>query len=339
MANLRVDSATSTRAMAHAAIGNEHSSLSKDEEILLAKEQEAQAFADVIKAGHEVVCPVVFELDELAQGKAEESLDKDSDDKSDMPVGYMSKQELLAEEQEIKELLKKAYSNLKDSGKVNVSDEQDAILERLISSIGIAFETRNAEEERSDIAGASRVVDVPEDGVIETFKDRAQERVRSAKHKSKKARSADDAIQLDALEQLGELVASGDNFADYVSEHDKFVKASSFTLEQFNKNHEEFQKVLKVEEELHGKSDNEKEAIVEEGVNTINELGNIIVSRLKRGSDYAKDIDTSAVDNNAAVVSANSTEEQAADSKSNSKINSNPKAASAPACASATAPA
>ena len=267
--------------MAHAAIGNEHSSLSKDEEILLAKEQEAQAFADVIKAGHEVVCPVVFELDELSDGKAEESLDKASDDKSDMPVGYMSKQELLAEEQEIKELLKKAYSNLKDSGKVNVSDEQDAILERLISSIGVAFDTRNAEEERSDIAGASRVVDVPEDGVIETFKDRAQERVRSAKRKSKKARSADDAIQLDALEQLGELVASGDNFADYVSEHDKFVKASSFTLEQFNKNHEEFQKVLKVEEELHGKSDNEKEAIVEEGVNTINELGNIIVSRLK----------------------------------------------------------
>ena len=311
----------SKRAMALAATGNEHSSLSKDEEILLAKEQEAQAFADVIKAGHEVVCPVVFELDELAQGKAEESLDKDSDDKSDMPVGYMSKQELLAEEQEIKELLKKAYSNLKDSGKVNVSDEQDAILERLISSIGIAFDTRNAEEERSDIAGASRAVDVPEDGVIETFKDRAQERVRSAKRKSKKARSADDAIQLDALEQLGELVASGDNFADYVSEHDKFVKASSFTLEQFNKNHEEFQKVLKVEEELHGKSDNEKEAIVEEGVNTINELGNIIVSRLKRGADYAKDIDTPAVDNNTAAQSANSTDQQAADSNSNSYSN------------------
>ena len=315
----------SKRAMAHAAIGKEHSSLSKDEEILLAKEQEAQAFADVIKAGHEVVCPVVFELDELSEGEAEESLDKDSDDKSDMPVGYMSKQELLAEEQEIKELLKKAYSNLKDSGKVNVSDEQDAILERLISSIGIAFDTRNAEEERSDIAGASRVVDVPEDGVIETFKDRSQERVRSAKRKSKKARSADDAIQLDALEQLGELVASGDNFADYVSEHDKFVKASSFTLEQFNKNHEEFQKVLKVEEELHGKSDNEKEAIVEEGVNTINELGNIIVSRLKRGADYAKDIDTPAVDNNAAAQSANSTEKQAADSNSNSNSNSNAK--------------
>ena len=311
----------SKRAMAHAAIGNEYSSLSKDEEILLAKEQEAQAFADVIKAGHEVVCPVVFELDELSDGKAEESLDKDSDDKSDMPVGYMSKQELLAEEQEIKELLKKAYSNLKDSGKVNVSDEQDAILERLISSIGIAFDTRNAEEERSDIAGASRVVDVPEDGVIETFKDRAQERVRSAKRKSKKARSADDAIQLDALEQLGELVASGDNFANYVSEHDKFVKASSFTLEQFNKNHEEFQKVLKVEEELHGKSDNEKEAIVEEGVNTINELGNIIVSRLKRGADYAKDIDTPAVDNNTAAQNANSTDQQAADSKSNSNSN------------------
>ena len=308
----------SKRAKAHAAIGNEHSSLSKDEEILLAKEQEAQASADVIKAGHEVVCPVVFELDELAQGKAEESLDKDSDDKSDMPVGYMSKQELLAEEQEIKELLKKAYSNLKDSGKVNVSDEQDAILERLISSIGIAFDTRNAEEERSDIAGASRLVDVPEDGVIETFKDRAQERVRSAKRKSKKARSADDAIQLDALEQLGKLIASGDNFAEYVSEHDKFVKATSFTLEQFNKNHEEFQKVLNVEEELHGKSDNEKEAIVEEGVNTINELGNIIVSRLKRGADYAKDIDTSAVDNNTAAQSANSTDQQAADSNSNS---------------------
>lgn len=311
----------SKRAMAHAATDNEHSSLSKDEEILLAKEQEAQAFADVIKAGHEVVCPVVFELDELSDGKAEESLDKDSDDKSDMPVGYMSKQELLAEEQEIKELLKKAYSNLKDSGKVNVSDEQDAILERLISSIGIAFDTRNAEEERSDIAGASRAVDVPEDGVIETFKDRAQERARSAKRKSMKARSADDAIQLDALEQLGELVASGDNFADYVSEHDKFVKASSFTLEQFNKNHEEFQKVLKVEEELHGKSDNEKEAIVEEGVNTINELGNIIVSRLKRGADYAKDIDTPAVDNNAAAQSANSTDQQAADSNSNSNSN------------------
>lgn len=306
------------RAMAQAAIGGEHSSLSKDEEILLAKEQEAQAFADVIKAGHEVVCPVVFELDELAQGKAEESLDKDSDDKSDMPVGYMSKQEILAEEQEIKELLKKAYSNLKDSGKVKVSDEQDAILERLISSIGIAFDTRNAEEERSDIAGASRLVDVPEDGGIETFKDRAQERVRSAKHKSKKARSADDAIQLDALEQLGKLIASGDNFAEYVSEHDKFVKATSFTLEQFNKNHEEFQKVLNVEEELHGKSDNEKEAIVEEGVNTINELGNIIVSRLNRGADYAKDIDTSAVDNNAAAQSANSTDQQAADSNSNS---------------------
>ena len=317
----KTSSANSKRAMAHAAIGKEHSSLSKDEEILLAKEQEAQAFADVIKAGHEVVCPVVFELDELSDGKAEESLDKDSDDKSDMPVGYMSKQELLAEEQEIKELLKKAYSNLKDSGKVNVSDEQDAILERLISSIGIAFDTRNAEEERSDIAGASRLVDVPEDGVIETFKDRAQERVRSAKRKSKKARSADDAIQLDALEQLGELVASGDNFADYVSEHDKFVKASSFTLEQFNKNHEEFQKVLKVEEELHGKSDNEKEAIVEEGVNTINELGNIIVSRLKRGADYAKDIDTPAVDNNAAAQSANSTDQQAADSNSNSNSN------------------
>lgn len=312
------NAANSKRAMAHAAIGGEHSSLSKDEEILLAKEQEAQAFADVIKAGHEVVCPVVFELDELSKGEAEESLDKDSDDKSDMPVGYMSKQELLAEEQEIKELLKKAYSNLKDSGKVNVSDEQDAILERLISSIGIAFDTRNAEEERSDIAGASRVVDVPEDGVIETFKERAQERVRSAKRKSKKARSADDAIQLDALEQLGKLVASGDNFADYVSEHDKFVKASSFTLEQFNKNHEEFQKVLKVEQELHGKSDNEKEAIVEEGVNTINELGNIIVSRLKRGADYAKDIDTPAVDNNTAAQSANSTEKQAAASKSNS---------------------
>ena len=311
----------SKRAMAHAAIVGEHSSLSKDEEILLAKEQEAQAFADVIKAGHEVVCPVVFELDELSDGKAEESLDKDSDDKSDMPVGYMSKQELLAEEQEIKELLKKAYSNLKDSGKVNVSDEQDAILERLISSIGIAFDTRNAEEERSDIAGASRVVDVPEDGVIETFKDRAQERVRSAKRKSKKARSADDAIQLDALEQLGELVASGDNFADYVSEHDKFVKASSFTLEQFNKNHEEYQKVLKVEEELHGKSDNEKEAIVEEGVNTINELGNIIVTRLKRGADYAKGIDTPAVDNNTAAQSANSTDQQAADSNSNSNSN------------------
>ena len=107
------NAANSKRAMAHAAIGKEHSSLSKDEEILLAKEQEAQAFADVIKAGHEVVCPVVFELDELSDGKAEESLDKDSDDKSDMPVGYMSKQELLAEEQEIKELLKKAYSNLK----------------------------------------------------------------------------------------------------------------------------------------------------------------------------------------------------------------------------------
>lgn len=319
------NAANSKRAMAHAAIGNEHSSLSKDEEILLAKEQEAQAFADVIKAGHEVVCPVVFELDELSDGKAEESLDKDSDDKSDMPVGYMSKQELLAEEQEIKELLKKAYSNLKDSGKVNVSDEQDAILERLISSIGIAFDTRNAEEERSDIAGASRVVDVPEDGVIETFKDRAQERVRSAKQKSKKARSADDAIQLDALEQLGELVASGDNFAEYVSEHDKFVKASSFTLEQFNKSHDEYQKVLKVEEELHGKSDNEKEAIVEEGVNTINELGNIIVSRLKRGADYAKDIDTPAVDNNTAAQSANSTEEQAADSNSNSNNNSNAK--------------
>lgn len=311
----------SKRAMAHAAIGEEHSSLSKDEEILLAKEQEAQAFADVIKAGHEVVCPVVFELDELSDGKAEESLDKDSDDKSDMPVGYMSKQELLAEEQEIKELLKKAYSNLKDSGKVNVSDEQDAILERLISSIGIAFDTRNAEEERSDIAGASRVVDVPEDGVIETFKDRAQERVRSAKRKSKKARSADDAIQLDALEQLGELVASGDNFAEYVSEHDKFVKASSFTLEQFNKSHDEYQKVLKVEEELHGKSDNEKEAIVEEGVNTINELGNIIVSRLKRGADYAKDIDTPAVDNNAAAQSANSTDQQAAASNGNSNSN------------------
>lgn len=308
----------SKRAMAHAAIGGEHSSLSKDEEILLAKEQEAQAFADVIKAGHEVVCPVVFELDELSKDEAEESLDKDSDDKSDMPVGYMSKQELLAEEQEIKELLKKAYSNLKDSGKVNVSDEQDAILERLISSIGIAFDTRNAEEERSDIAGASRLVDVPEDGVIETFKDRAQERVRSAKRKSKKARSADDAIQLDALEQLGKLIASGDNFAEYVSEHDKFVKATSFTLEQFNKNHEEFQKVLNVEQELHGKSDNEKEAIVEEGVNTINELGNIIVSRLKRGADYAKDIDTSAVDNNTAAQSANSTEKQAADSNSNS---------------------
>lgn len=319
------NAATSKRAMAHAAIGNEHSSLSKDEEILLAKEQEAQAFADVIKAGHEVVCPVVFELDELAQGEAEESLDKDSDDKSDMPVGYMSKQELLAEEQEIKELLKKAYSNLKDSGKVNVSDEQDAILERLISSIGIAFDTRNAEEERSDIAGASRAVDVPEDGVIETFKDRAQERVRSAKQKSKKARSADDAIQLDALEQLGKLIASGDNFAEYVSEHDKFVKATSFTLEQFNKNHEEFQKVLNVEEEFHGKSDNEKEAIVEEGVNTINELGNIIVSRLKRGADYAKDIDTSAVDNNTAAQSANSTDQQAADSKSNSNSNSNAK--------------
>lgn len=315
------NAANSKRAKAHAAIGKEHSSLSKDEEILLAKEQEAQAFADVIKAGHEVVCPVVFELDELSDGEAEESLDKDSDDKSDMPVGYMSKQELLAEEQEIKELLKKAYSNLKDSGKVNVSDEQDAILERLISSIGIAFETRNAEEERSDIAGASRVVDVPEDGVIETFKDRAQERVRSAKRKSKKARSADDAIQLDALEQLGELVASGDNFADYVSEHDKFVKASSFTLEQFNKNHEEFQKVLKVEEELHGKSDNEKEAIVEEGVNTINELGNIIVSRLKRGADYAKDIDNPAVDNNTAAQSANSTDQQAAASNSNSNSN------------------
>ena len=319
------NAANSKRAMAHAATGGEHSSLSKDEEILLAKEQEAQAFADVIKAGHEVVCPVVFELDELSDGKAEESLDKDSDDKSDMPVGYMSKQELLAEEQEIKELLKKAYSNLKDSGKVNVSDEQDAILERLISSIGIAFDTRNAEEERSDIAGASRVVDVPEDGVIETFKDRAQERVRSAKRKSKKARSADDAIQLDALEQLGELVASGDNFADYVSEHDKFVKASSFTLEQFNKSHDEYQKVLKVEEELHGKSDNEKEAIVEEGVNTINELGNIIVSRLKRGADYAKDIDTPAVDNNAAAQSANSTDQQAADSNSNSNSNSNAK--------------
>ena len=311
----------SKRAMAHAAIGNEHSSLSKDEEILLAKEQEAQAFADVIKAGHEVVCPVVFELDELSDGEAEESLGKDSDDKSDMPVGYMSKQELLAEEQEIKELLKKAYSNLKDSGKVNVSDEQDAILERLISSIGIAFETRNAEEERSDIAGASRVVDVPEDGVIETFKDRAQERFRSAKRKSKKERSADDAIQLDALEQLGELVASGDNFAEYVSEHDKFVKASSFTLEQFNKNHEEFQKVLKVEEELHGKSDNEKEAIVEEGVNTINELGNIIVSRLKRGADYAKDIDTPAVDNNAAAQNANSPDQPSAASNSNSNSN------------------
>lgn len=311
------------RAMAQAAIGGEHSSLSKDEEILLAKEQEAQAFADIIKAGHEVVCPVVFELDELSDGKAEESLDKDSDDKSDMPVGYMSKQELLAEEQEIKELLKKAYSNLKDSGKVNVSDEQDAILERLISSIGIAFDTRNAEEERSDIAGASRVVDVPEDGGIETFKDRAQERVRSAKHKSKKARSADDAIQLDALEQLGKLIASGDNFAEYVSEHDKFVKATSFTLEQFNKNHEEFQKVLNVEEELNGKSDNEKEAIVEEGVNTINELGNIIVSRLKRGADYAKDIDTFAVDNNIAAQSANSTDQQAADSNGNSNGNSN----------------
>ncbi|WP_027938795.1 AAA family ATPase [Anaerobiospirillum succiniciproducens] len=321
----KTSSANSKRAMAHAAIGNEHSSLSKDEEILLAKEQEAQAFADVIKAGHEVVCPVVFELDELSDGEAEESLGKDSDDKSDMPVGYMSKQELLAEEQEIKELLKKAYSNLKDSGKVNVSDEQDAILERLISSIGIAFETRNAEEERSDIAGASRVVDVPEDGVIETFKDRAQERVRSAKRKSKKARSADDAIQLDALEQLGELVASGDNFADYVSEHDKFVKASSFTLEQFNKNHEEFQKVLKVEEELNGKSDNEKEAIVEEGVNTINELGNIIVSRLKRGADYAKDIDTPAVDNNTAAQSANSPDQPSADSNSNSNSNSNAK--------------
>ena len=315
----------SKRAMAHAAIGEEHSSLSKDEEILLAKEQEAQAFADVIKAGHEVVCPVVFELDELSEGEAEESLDKDSDDKSDMPVGYMSKQEQLAEEQEIKELLKKAYSNLKDSGKVNVSDEQDAILERLISSIGIAFETRNAEEERSDIAGASRVVDVPEDGVIETFKDRAQERVRNSKRKSKQARSADDAIQLDALEQLGELVASGDNFAEYVSEHDKFVKATSFTLEQFNKSHEEYQKVLKVEEELHGKSDNEKEAIVEEGVNTINELGNIIVSRLKRGADYAKDIDTPAIDNNAAAQSANSTDQQAADSNSNSNSNSNAK--------------
>ena len=315
------NAANSKRAMALTAIGGEHSSLSKDEEILLAKEQEAQAFADVIKAGHEVVCPVVFELDELSDGEAEESLDKDSDDKSDMPVGYMSKQELLAEEQEIKELLKKAYSNLKDSGKVNVSDEQDAILERLISSIGVAFDTRNAEEERSDIAGASRVVDVPEDGVIETFKDRAQERVRSAKRKSKKARSADDAIQLDALEQLGELVASGDNFADYVSEHDKFVKASSFTLEQFNKSHDEYQKVLKVEEELHGKSDNEKEAIVEEGVNTINELGNIIVSRLKRGADYAKDIDTPAVDNNAAAQSANSTDQQATDSNSNSNSN------------------
>ena len=317
----KANSASSKRAMAHTAIGKEHSSLSKDEEILLAKEQEAQAFADVIKAGHEVVCPVVFELDELSEGEAEESLDKDSDDKSDMPVGYMSKQEQLAEEQEIKELLKKAYSNLKDSGKVNVSDEQDAILERLISSIGIAFDTRNAEEERSDIAGASRAVDVPEDGVIETFKDRAQERVRSAKRKSKQARSADDAIQLDALEQLGELVASGDNYADYVSEHDKFVKASSFTLEQFNKSHEEYQKVLKVEEELHGKSDNEKEAIVEEGVNTINELGNIIVSRLKRGADYAKDIDTSAVDNNAAAQSANSPDQQAADSNSNSNSN------------------
>ena len=324
----KANSASSKRAMAHTATDNEQSSLSKDEEILLAKEQEAQAFADVIKAGHEVVCPVVFELDELSDGKAEESLDKDSDDKSDMPVGYMSKQELLAEEQEIKELLKKAYSNLKDSGKVNVSDEQDAILERLISSIGIAFDTRNAEEERSDIAGASRVVDVPEDGVIETFKDRAQERVRSAKRKSKQARSADDAIQLDALEQLGELVASGDNFAEYVSEHDKFVKATSFTLEQFNKSHVEYQKVLKVEEELHGKSDNEKEAIVEEGVNTINELGNIIVSRLKHRADNANDIDTSAVDNNTAAQSANSansTEEQAADSKSNSKINSNAK--------------
>lgn len=321
----KTNSARSKRAMAHTAIGKEHSSLSKDEEILLAKEQEAQAFADVIKAGHEVVCPVVFELDELSEGEAEDSLDKDSDDKSDMPVGYMSKQEQLAEEQEIKELLKKAYSNLKDSGKVNVSDEQDAILERLISSIGIAYETLNAEEERSDIAGASRVVDVPEDGVIETFKDRAQERARSAKRKSKQARSADDAIQLDALEQLGKLVASGDNFAEYVSEHDKFVKATSFTLEQFNKSHEEYQKVLKVEEELHGKSDNEKEAIVEEGVNTINELGNIIVSRLKHRADNTKDIDTSAVDNNTAADSANITEKQAGDSNSNSKINSNAK--------------
>lgn len=287
---------------AKSAKGESNSNLSKDEEILLAKEREAQAFADVIKSGHEVICTVVAEIDESQSSEAEEASDNETDDKSDMPVGYMSKQEQLAEEQEIKELLKKAYTNLKESGRVVVSDEQQAVMDKLINSIGVAYEQLNAIEERSDIAGASRQVNVPEDGEIETAQDRVAKRRRKAKSQAQQERSADDAIQLDALEQLGELVASGDNFAEYESEHDKAVKAiraTAFTPEQLLKSHEQYQKVLKVEQELADKSDNEKEAIVEEGVNTINELGNIIVQRLKRGADYAKNIDTSAIDNDA----------------------------------------